>query len=221
MDVFNFAKSVEQGIYDVMMWVFFYPFSLLRMVFRPASTLAFVERETRADTETAFASAMRPALLLFLSIAIGSVIAPFSPEQAKELSQSHVGKLLVDSWFSLLVYRMILFSLFALAGAIFYDLLTPGTVTRESLRVPFQQQCYACAPYALVMSPLLVRMNTQPTTTHLAILAVVLGWFLTVQFLFFRAFLKKNVLACAGLALAVFFTGLAGGALSSIAIDRV
>ncbi|UDF33079.1 UNVERIFIED_ORG: hypothetical protein LHK14_25310 (plasmid) [Roseateles sp. XES5] len=221
MDVFNFAKSVEQGIYDVMMWVFFYPFSLLRMVFRPARTLAFVERESRADTEAAFASAMRPALLLFLSIAIGSIVAPFTPEQAKELSQSHIGKLLVDSWFTLLVYRMILFSLFALAGAIFYDLLTPGAVTRETLRIPFQQQCYACAPFALVMSPLLVRMHPGLTATHLGIIAVVLGWFLTVQFLFFRSFLKKNVFACSGLALAVFFTGWAGMMLSGFAIGRL
>lgn len=220
MDVFNFAKAVEQGIYDVMMWIFFYPYTLLRIVFFPASTLQYVHDEAGRDPEISFAGAMRPALMLFISIALGSLLAPFNVGQIRELQQYHFGRLLVDSWFTLLVFRMILYSFYALAGALLFDLLTPGTVTRDTLRVPFYQQCYICAPFALVLSPLFVRLTDGGEVHHLVTMAAVVAWFVAVQFVFFRQHLTKNVLYSGLLAIAVLVIGTLGLPLSNYVVTR-
>lgn len=82
MDFFNFAKAVEQGIYDVMMWILFYPLTLLRMIVRPASTLQYVYAESRGDPDVAFSEAMRPALMIFISITIGTLLTPFTTNSA-------------------------------------------------------------------------------------------------------------------------------------------
>lgn len=210
MDFNNFAKSVEEGIYDVMMWILFYPLSLLRIIVFPVSTLRYVEEQSRADPSTAFSDAMRPALLLFLSIAIGALLVPINAQEAAVLQQTRLGKVLVESWFALLIFRMVVYSIFALAGAVIYDLLTPGKVTRETLRTPFNQQCYICAPFALTFSALLVQLTRGESDFYIGMLLTVLIWFVAMQFLFFRRFMKRNIFACLLLALAVLLIGAVG-----------
>ena len=76
MDFSAVVKQIEQFIFELLMWVIFYPYTLVRVVFRPTRMLGYVSREIVADPDTAFASAIRPPLFLFLCIAVGSVIAP-------------------------------------------------------------------------------------------------------------------------------------------------
>jgi hypothetical protein len=187
VDIFNFAKAVEQGIYDLMLWVFFYPWTLLRMFFAPHRMLDYVVEESGKNPDEAFSAAMRPALFLFISIAIGSLIAPLAPEQVAELQQNPVGKAVTASWLSLLFFRMVAFSFFPLVAAVMLDALTPGRITRDTLRVPFHLQCYVCAPFALIASPALVNIEGNDDTL-LIVTLVMLVWFLVVQFIYFRKF---------------------------------
>lgn len=207
MDVFNVPRTVEQGIYDVMMWVFFYPYTLLRMVLRPAKMLAYVEEQSKAEEERAFASAMRPALLLFLSIAIGSLLAPLPAEAIAYVKQFTLGKVIGDTWFGLLIWRMMVYSFFALVGALLFDLLTPGEITRDTLRLPFNQQCYICAPFSLLMVPLLVNDFFKPHPIYNWLFTAGVAWFLLAQFLFYRRFLAARITLCMVLAATVFLVG--------------
>ena len=210
MDFFNFAKAVEQGIYDVMMWILFYPLTLLRMIVRPASTLQYVYAESRGDPDVAFSEAMRPALMIFISIAIGTLLAPFTDDQRALLQSTPIGNLVTSSWFFLIFYRMVAFSFFPLCGALLLDLLTPGSISRETLRTPFYLQCYICAPFALIASPTLVNIQHDSMPVYAAFAAVTL-WFLAVQYIFFRDYARQTVVRSLLLAPAVLLLGIIGG----------
>jgi hypothetical protein len=208
MDLFNFAKTIEQGVYDVMMWIFFYPYTLVRMVLRPVRTLAYVRAEAAKDPEDAFAGAMRPALFLMISIAVGTAIAPFNVGQIRELEATQLGRLVTQSWFALLLLRMIMFSLFPLVGAVLLTRISGGELTRHTMRTPFYQQSYIAAPFALIASPALVNLQNEGMPV-VVLSGVTLVWFLLGQYLFFRQSGNTGVLMSATLALAVLFGGLA------------
>ena len=209
MDFFNFAKAVEQGVYDVMMWIFFYPYTLLRTLLFPGPMLQYVYVEARKEPDIAFADAMRPALLIFISIIIGTLVAPLTELQKDVLRATHFGRLVVDSWFLLVLYRMVAFSFFPLAGALLLDLLTPGAVSRLTLRSPFYQQCYVCAPFALIASPMLVNIQHDSWVVFAAFAAVSL-WFLVAQFIFFRTYARKSIPRALVLSPLVLVLGTAG-----------
>lgn len=209
MDFFNFARAIEQGIYDFMMWVFFYPYTLIRILIFPAATLRYVADQAGLDTDRAFEDAMRPSIFIFVSIAIGSLLVPLDPQQVAELEGSTLGTFVASSWFGLLLFRMVGFSMFPLAGAVLFDLLRPGTVSRATLRVPFYQQSYICAPFALVVSPALVHFYSDSRWV-LVMFAAAVAWFIGCQYMFFRQSAETGRLRAAGLALVVFLTGWAG-----------
>lgn len=206
MNFSEVVKQIEQFIFELLMWVIFYPYTLVRVLFRPTKMLRYVGEEITADPDTAFGNAIRPPLFLFLCIAIGSVIAPIGAEQAKVLAQNEVGRLLNASWINLLAFRTLGFSAFALAGALIIDLITPGTVTRNSLKLPFYQQCYVCGPFALGFSPTLVRLDTGTEVLLLLLLAFEI-WLLVVQTLFFRRMAGTGRIKSALLASAVLLIG--------------
>lgn len=206
MDFSAVVKQIEQFIFELLMWVIFYPYTLLRVVFRPTRMLNYVSRELAADPDTAFGSAIRPPLFLFLCIAIGSLIAPIAAEQARALEESGAGRLLTASWTNLLAFRTLGFSVFALTGALIFDLITPGEVTRNSLTLPFYQQCYICGPFTLGFSPALVRLDTGREELLLVLLALEL-WLLFVQTLFFRRLVETGWLKSFFLASAVLIVG--------------
>lgn len=180
--------------------------------------MRLVQEETAKNPDTAFASAMRPAIFMFISIAIGTIIAPLSVGQIKELMASQAGVFIAQSWFALLFFRIVSFSLFALAGAALADALTPGAMTRDSMRSPFYQQCYICSPLALIASPTLVDLGPGISPVVLTAFAAILVWFLACQYLFFRRFVGLGIVASVLLAPAVFMIGAAGLVVLSLSL---
>ena len=206
MDFSNIVKQVEQFIYELLMWVIFYPYTLVRVIFRPTPMMTYVRGEVDADPDRAFASAIRPPVFLFLSIAIGSMVAPIGIEQAQTLAQTELGTWLTASWVNLLVFRTLGYSVFALTGALLYDWLTPGTITRDTLRSPFYQQCYICGPFALAYSPTLVRLASAAEVLIFVAIALQL-WLLFAQTLFFRRLVGTGRFKSFLLALVVLIVG--------------
>ena len=206
MDFSEVVKQIEQFIFELLMWVIFYPYTLVRVMFRPIRMLAYVGREIVAEPDLAFGSAIRPPLFLFLCIAIGSIISPIGPEQAAILGQTELGQWLTQSWVNLLAFRTLGYSTFALAGALIYDWITPGSITRDTLKLPFYQQCYICGPFALAFSPTLVRLDSAPEILGPLALAMQL-WLWVVQVLFFRRLVGAGWIKSTLLGLAVVVIG--------------
>lgn len=183
MDFVGAMKTIEQFVYELMSWVLFYPLTMLRVLIRPMQMTDYVLIESGKDEKEAFSTAMRPTLFLLLSLAIGAVLVPFTPEEAAALSHSRIGKAVTESIVALIFMRMVVFTFFPIAGALIFDIFTPGEPSRETLRLPFAQQCYILAPFALIVSPCLVLMGRGNEWAAVFFL-IALAWLAVAQFAF-------------------------------------
>lgn len=208
MDFVGAMKAIEQFAYELMSWVLFYPLTIARVVFRPAAMMDYVVTESAKDETDGFSTAMRPTLFLVLSLSIGAMLVPFSPQEIAALSQGRIGKAITESWVALIFSRTVLFTFFPIAGALIYDIFTPGDVARETLRLPFAQQCYILAPFALIVSPCMVLMGRGSEAATVAFV-IALAWLAVAQFLFFRRQAKFRRLPSVAAAFGVIFAGFA------------
>lgn len=185
MDFLNATRAIEQFAYELMLWVLFYPLTLFKVIINPARMMDYVAAESVKDEKDAFANAMRPALFLLVSLAIGALLLPFTEQEVASLSTSRTGKAITESLMALLLFRMVIFTFFPIAGAVIYDLFTPGNVSRDTLKLPFAQQCYIMAPFALFTSPSLVLAGRGDVWAFAALGAAIL-WLLFAEITFFR-----------------------------------
>lgn len=204
MDVFNIAKSIEKFIFELLMWLIFYPYTLFRVILQPGYMLEYARQETVRDEDISFDSGMKPSIFLFLSIVIAAFFAPLAPADLATIKGSQTGQYVTQSWINLLFFRMAVFSIFPITFALIYDLITPGQVTRNSLKVPFNQQCYICAPFTLVTS---LSFILYPHTGNIAYLLALIAaqiWLLVSNFFFFKGQVGKSNGASAALTVTAF-----------------
>ncbi len=204
MDVFNIAKSIEKFIFELLMWLIFYPYTLFRVIFQPGYMLEYARQETVRDEDISFDSGMKPSIFLFLSIVIAAFFAPLAPADLATIKGSQTGQYVTQSWINLLFFRMAVFSIFPITFALIYDLITPGQVTRNSLKIPFNQQCYICAPFTLVTS---LSFILYPHTGNIAYLLALIAaqiWLLVSNFFFFKGEVGKSSGTSAALTVLAF-----------------
>ena len=190
MDIFKLSKSLDELIFDILMWVIFYPYTLVRVLIWPGYMIGYAAEELRKDTEKSdlFDRGLSPPVFLFLSIVIAWMIAPDAPVSAQ--SQSAIAGIINGSVMSLLTYRLALYCVFPFAGALIFEWRTPGSISHHSFRLPFYQQAYLCAPLAIVFSiTTVVATRIRDTDvlafTALALIAIVV-WYYWSQVVFFR-----------------------------------
>lgn len=185
MDFLSFTRAAEQFVYEFMTWVLFFPLTIIKILLNPLVSVDYVEAEDGKPQDTAYAGAMRPALLLLIALTLGSLAVPFNQDEIAKMAQIRIGRIITDSWVNLVLFRLITFSTFPTIAALIYDRFTPGKIDRFSLRRPFSQQCYLMAPFVLFVSPLLVLSSrTDNAWVFLAIAALHL-WLLVAETLFF------------------------------------
>lgn len=190
MDIFKLSKSLDELIFDILMWVIFYPYTLVRVLIWPGYMIGYAAEELRKDTEKSdlFDRGLSPPVFLFLSIVIAWMIAPDAPVSTQ--SQSAIAGIINGSVMSLLTYRLALYCVFPFAGALIFEWRTPGPISHHSFRLPFYQQAYLCAPLAIVFSiTTVVATRIRDTDvlafTALALIAIVV-WYYWSQVVFFR-----------------------------------
>ncbi|WP_455272492.1 hypothetical protein [Rhizobium herbae] len=210
MDVFNIAKSIEKFIFELLMWLIFYPYTLFRVIFQPNSMMEYARHETARDEAVSFESGMKPAIFLFLSIVIAAYIAPVHKEELAAMNSTQAGQYISASWVNLLFFRMLIYSIFPIVAALIYDLATPGQVTRKSLQIPFNQQCYICAPFTLATSSTFVLFQHTENPVYFGIFILAQLWLLGSNFFFFRRQLGRSMVTSAAISLAVFVIAWAG-----------
>lgn len=214
MDIFKLSKSLDELIYDVMMWIIFYPYTLLRVLSSPGGMIEYVSSELRkSDEDQLFDRGLSPPLFLFLSIILGWLLAPDITGELQKSGGGIVLKALADSSWNLLLYRLLIYCAFPLAGAMIYEWRTPGGISRASFRRPFYQQAYLCAPIALVISLGMVLLGTGEDELGAGITALVilasLMWYFWAQIVFFRRTMNAGWFSAIGLALLALVIGLA------------
>ena len=205
MDIFKLSKSLDELIFDVMMWAIFYPYTLFSVLIWPGRMIDYVAEELKKDPENEelFDRGLSPPLFLFLSIVIAWMLSPDVGNLLRAQSDTAIAKAINESNLTMLTYRLAYFCVFPFAGALIYEWRTPGGISRQSFRLPFFQQAYLCGPLAIVASVASVfairfdetlfneREVLNMAFSLLALLAIFL-WYFWTQTVFFRRTLDSG-----------------------------
>lgn len=200
MDAFKIAKGIDELIYDIMIWIIFFPYTLGRILHRPLRMMHYVSSQLERPEDERFANSISPALFLFLAILLGWALAPIDPNDLTALGeQAHSDTALLrlakESATNLIIFRLGAYCSFPLIGALIYEWRTPGGINRESFQLPVFQQCYITGPMALAFSVASTQAafaeHSPADTNALAgwmLLAIAgVAWGAYAQFRFFRS----------------------------------
>ena len=182
MDFLKILKSFEEFVYEALLWIILLPRTLVRIVVRPRRMCAYAAAELTRDDDARFNEAMSPPLLLILCILLAHFI-DLGVRTQDSVASDTLANVLLGSEQNLLLYRTIAFGVWALAGATYFLIRTGVPIGRDSLRVPFYEQCYLVAPFALVVSVGTSLMLANREEADIAVLATLSAalWFWIAQ----------------------------------------
>lgn len=145
-------KSLDELLYEVMSWLIFYPVTLWRALTRPVRMMDYSDHELGQSEEEQYTDTLRPPLFLLVSLLLAHGLELLVVGDSPLIASHRRLAALVDDDTSLLLMRLVVFSVFPLVFAAQMVRAQRRGLTRETLRRPFYAQCYAAAPFALMMS---------------------------------------------------------------------
>ncbi len=202
MNFMGLLKSLDELLYEVMSWLIFYPMTLWRVLRRPLMMMDYSDRELHQSAAEQYTDTLRPPLFLLLSLLLSHALE-LAFIGSNDLLRSTRGlAALVNDDASLIMLRVVIFSVFPLMFAVRLVRAQRKRITRESLRQPFYAQCYAAAAFALVIG-----IASLFVTTHHWGWSQAVGWTLNlfallaygiVQARWFAAHLKRSLVVAFG-----------------------
>lgn len=144
-------KSLDELLYEVMSWVVFYPLTLWRVFRRPLHMMDYSDRELHQQDAAQYTETLAPPLFLLLSLLLSHALELAIIGNNPIVASKHGLAALVDDDSSLIALRLVIFSVFPLLFALRLVRAQHKPITRETLRQPFYAQCYAAAPFALML----------------------------------------------------------------------
>jgi len=210
MEFLKFIRSIEELLYEVMTWLLFYPRTLWRVVVRPGSLVDETTRELGEDDDEQFLDLVSPPLFLMLSILLAHALE-LTAHLAAGPQQSELARRVMASEVNLLVFRVVVFSLFPLVMATGLLKRQGQPVDRKTLRRPFYLQCFYAAPFAIFTSigVILARLDMPMPLRAGGVLLwlAATGWYLAVQAHWFRRLLGIGPVRGLAIALARLAVG--------------
>lgn len=149
MDFMGLLRSVEDILFEIVSWLYFYPRTFLLSLFRPQRMMAYADDELDDRPQQRYESTINPPVFLMITIAMASSVSDFI------LGPEAVAQAIKDSpeflrdWKNDLMFTAFIFSIYPLLLSI--DLLRHRKIAidRTSLRPPFYSQCFVAAPFGL------------------------------------------------------------------------
>jgi len=149
MDFMGLLRSVEDILFEIVSWLYFYPRTFLLSLFRPTKMMAYADDELDDRPQARYESTINPPVFLMITIALASTVsdAIIGPEAVKEAMRTSPEFL--KDWKNDLMFTAFIFSVYPLVLAM--DLLRHRKIAidRVSLRPPFYSQCFVAAPFGL------------------------------------------------------------------------
>lgn len=205
MDLMKLLRSLEEFVFEAIALLFFYPRTLLRIVFKPLQAMAYAEQEEAADKPLAYDDAVSPPLLLLITLFLANAVG-LALHVPQAQGAAPLAKAILDSPQNLLIFRSLLFSLIPLTAAVLLLRKRRQAASRSALRQPFFALCYLTSPFALVVSlGLIAAQMPGPAHAMAGAIACALAfvWMVGVQAAWFRARLGIGRLAALAMALGV------------------
>jgi hypothetical protein len=199
MHFMGLLKSLDELLYEVMSWLVFYPITLWRVLRRPLVMMDYSDRELRQESAEQYTDTLTPPLFLLISLLLSHMLELAFVGDSSLVQSDHGLAALVKDDTSLMILRLVTFSVFPLMFAVRLVRAQRRSLTRESLRPAFYAQCYAAAPFAL-----LIGIATLLTTLRhlfwarpvgLALLVLTLLIYGVVQSRWFAEHLRRSFLA--------------------------
>jgi hypothetical protein len=177
-------------------WLLFYPITVWRMISSPIKTMRSVGRELSEEEPKQFDDVVPPPLFLLLTILLVHAIE-LAAAGENELVRSTRGLTrLISDDSSLILFRILMFSILPLAAASQLVRAKGGSATTDALRAPFYAQCYAAGLFVLLSDgvALAVERHLSFDDPHYyAILGASLLWLLAVEARWFAVELGSSV----------------------------
>jgi len=212
VDLLKILRSFEELLFEAMTWLYFYPRTMLRIVTRPLTAMAYSDREEGQPEDQRYDDALNPPVLLIITLVIANALAwalhAPQPEGATPLA-----KAVFDSQQNLLMFRCLLFGMTPLVVTLTLLRKQGIAVSRRTLRKPFYAQCYLAAPTALCVSLGLVatqRTGAAWDATGAALIMTATVWLIVTEGRWLSKHLKisrvrATLMAAAALARALFY----------------
>ena len=152
MNFMQWLRSLDDLLYEVMAWLVFFPVTLWRTVSRPLTMMNYANWELHDKEEEQFTDTLSPPLFLILSLLVSHGIGLSLGGGTNPILASNRGLAsLISDNTSLLLLRVVVFSIFPLMLAVRFAHASRSQLTRQGLKAPFYAQCYAAAPLALIV----------------------------------------------------------------------
>lgn len=196
MNFFQFLKSLDDLLYEVVSWLAFYPITMWRTIRHPIAMMEYASAELDKPDEQRFDDALSPPILLLLTVLVAHGIELAAVGQSRLVTETSGFAGLISDDTSLILLRLVAFASFPLIFAVHTVRKLHVPLTRSSLECPFFAQCYANAPFALLLSlcATLLQVPDRPIQLLALILSLlgVIG-FIAVQTAWFRKALNVGL----------------------------
>ena len=206
-------KSLEQLLYELMVWVVFYPRTMVLAVLHPMKLMEYATQELDDEDSERYSDTLSPPIFLAISLALVHFV-----ELAGGLGIAE-GTFADDR--NLLAFRLVVFSLFPLMLAIRALRAQGLALDRNLLQAPFYAQCFVAAPFAFGIDEAIVLGLTGHVGWSLVVLAVTLVWYTAVQTLWFRRELGTRLPKSLAYTLWAFFNAAVCMFALTVAVSRL
>jgi len=152
MNFFQFLKSLDDLLFEVVSWLVFYPVTLWRAVRHPLMMMDYAASELNQPDERRYDEALSPPILLLLTVLVAHGLELALVGESKLIADTRGVASLISDDTSLILVRLVAFAAFPLIFAVHTLRTQRVSLTRQSLEPVFFAQCYANAPFALAVS---------------------------------------------------------------------
>lgn len=153
MDFYKLIKSLDALVFEILSWLYFYPRTLLRTLFRPYTLMLDTEQQMEEDDEPGFGDRVGPPLFLALTLGLIHVVEIIIDPSgsATEFSNARVAAFMEDDK-NLLGFRIVLFGCLPLIAGVRELVQRDIRVSKGTLKAPFYAQCYAASGFAVLIN---------------------------------------------------------------------
>lgn len=195
MHLIQLLNSLDELLYAVMSWLVFWPVTLWRTLRHPLRTASYAAHQLAETEGRRYNDSISPPLFLLVTILISHAIEMAVIGTSPLIADTHGLAALVSDDTSLVLLRLIVFSVFPVVMASWLLHRQKAKLTHDALRPHFYGQCYLTAPFALLLG-----MGTTLTQCHwswageagLALIAAAILWYTVHQAYWFAQHLKTG-----------------------------
>lgn len=197
MNFFQFLKSLDELLFEVVSWLAFYPMTMWRALRHPLLMMDYAEGEVRKSAETRYDDSLSPPILVLLTVLVDYALerALLGENQIVTNTTGVAG--LISSDTSLILLRLVAFATFPLIFAVRTVRAKKEKLTRAALEAPFFAQCYLNAPFLLLFSfaATISQVDAWPLAATIAALALpmIAAVYLAFQTAWFRRTLSAGL----------------------------